>query len=115
MFERSERLAKVGGEAGIRTLGRAFRPYNGLANRLLQPLGHLTALVQVYRTQALTRTFSTTKEPRRPAFKPSPLTLSTTTPVLCIVPLVHHLGTGDGAQFRAQFARSRLNPFKMRK
>jgi hypothetical protein len=32
-----------GGEAGIRTLGRAFRPYNGLANRRLQPLGHLTA------------------------------------------------------------------------
>src|SRR5688572_21817824 len=32
----------VGGEAGIRTLGRAFRPYNGLANRRLQPLGHLT-------------------------------------------------------------------------
>ncbi len=34
---------ETGGEAGIRTLGRAFRPYNGLANRRLQPLGHLTA------------------------------------------------------------------------
>jgi hypothetical protein len=34
--------AKVG-EAGIRTLDTAFRPYNGLANRRLQPLGHLTA------------------------------------------------------------------------
>ena len=33
----------TGGEAGIRTLGRALRPYNGLANRRLQPLGHLTA------------------------------------------------------------------------
>src|SRR5262249_13595395 len=32
-----------GGEAGIRTLDTAFRPYNGLANRRLQPLGHLTA------------------------------------------------------------------------
>src|SRR5947207_14665531 len=32
----------TGGEAGIRTLGTAFRPYNGLANRRLQPLGHLT-------------------------------------------------------------------------
>ena len=31
-----------GGEAGIRTLGRGFSPYNGLANRRLQPLGHLT-------------------------------------------------------------------------
>ena len=25
---------------GIRTLDRAFQPYNGLANRRLQPLGH---------------------------------------------------------------------------
>jgi hypothetical protein len=33
----------TGGEAGIRTLDRAFGPYNGLANRRLQPLGHLTA------------------------------------------------------------------------
>jgi hypothetical protein len=41
--EARRRRAKSGGEAGIRTLGRAFRPYNGLANRRLQPLGHLTA------------------------------------------------------------------------
>jgi hypothetical protein len=32
-----------GGEAGIRTLDTGFSPYNGLANRRLQPLGHLTA------------------------------------------------------------------------
>ena len=31
-----------GGEAGIRTLGRVLKPYNGLANRRLKPLGHLT-------------------------------------------------------------------------
>src|SRR6185369_2385465 len=31
-----------GGEAGIRTLGTTLRSYNGLANRRLQPLGHLT-------------------------------------------------------------------------
>ena len=29
-----------GGVGGIRTLDTAFRPYNGLANRRLQPLGH---------------------------------------------------------------------------
>src|SRR5206468_143370 len=46
---------KLGGEAGIRTLDTAFRPYNGLANRRLQPLGHLTADFQVYVTQILTR------------------------------------------------------------
>src|SRR5438046_10495673 len=39
----NESGGKTGGEAGIRTLDTAFRPYNGLANRRLQPLGHLTA------------------------------------------------------------------------
>src|SRR3954466_11831856 len=41
------RRAKVGGEAGIRTLGTTFRSYNGLANRRLQPLGHLTLRLAV--------------------------------------------------------------------
>jgi hypothetical protein len=36
-------LKDSGGEGGIRTLDRAFKPYNGLANRRLQPLGHLSA------------------------------------------------------------------------
>src|SRR5215469_2263907 len=31
---------KNGGAGGIRTLDTAFQPYNGLANRRLQPLGH---------------------------------------------------------------------------
>ena len=31
-----------GGEAGIRTLDTGLSPYNGLANRRLRPLGHLT-------------------------------------------------------------------------
>src|SRR5439155_24852268 len=30
------------GEGGIRTLDTAFGPYNGLANRRLRPLGHLS-------------------------------------------------------------------------
>ena len=29
-----------GGEGGIRTLDTGVSPYNGLANRRLQPLGH---------------------------------------------------------------------------
>jgi hypothetical protein len=33
-----------GGEGGIRTPGRSFSPYNGLANRRLQPLGHLSGV-----------------------------------------------------------------------
>ena len=39
-----------GGEGGIRTLDRVVRPYNGLANRRLQPLGHLSGVYN----QALT-------------------------------------------------------------
>jgi hypothetical protein len=33
-----------GGERGIRTLGKSLQTYGGLANRCLQPLGHLSAL-----------------------------------------------------------------------
>jgi hypothetical protein len=33
-----------GGEGGIRTLDTGFSPYNGLANRRLQPLGHLSGV-----------------------------------------------------------------------
>ena len=33
----------IGGERGIRTPDTAFGPYNDLANRRLQPLGHLSA------------------------------------------------------------------------
>ena len=33
-----------GGERGIRTLDTGFSPYNGLANRRLQPLGHLSSI-----------------------------------------------------------------------
>src|SRR5271165_1759058 len=36
-------LGESGGEGGIRTPGTGFGPYNGLANRRLQPLGHLSA------------------------------------------------------------------------
>ena len=32
----------TGGDGGIRTLDRALQPYNGLANRRLQPLGHIS-------------------------------------------------------------------------
>src|SRR5687767_12853520 len=34
---------RIGGEAGIRTLGTGLSPYNGLANRRFRPLSHLTA------------------------------------------------------------------------
>src|SRR6266568_9186426 len=40
----SRRLnSATGGEGGIRTPGRGFSPYNGLANRRIQPLCHLSA------------------------------------------------------------------------
>src|SRR6266550_8105411 len=39
---RAGHRAKGGGAGGIRTLDTALQPYNGLANRRLQPLGHST-------------------------------------------------------------------------
>ena len=47
-FEKSRQInssaIKNGGGRGIRTLDTAFQPYNGLANRRLQPLGHPSVL-----------------------------------------------------------------------
>jgi hypothetical protein len=37
-----EARSEGGGDGGIRTLDRALQPYNGLANRRLQPLGHVS-------------------------------------------------------------------------
>jgi hypothetical protein len=48
----NESGGKTGGEAGIRTLGTTFRSYNGLANRRLQPLGHLTDPVSIRPTMS---------------------------------------------------------------
>ena len=39
---RKVRRRPIGGEGGIRTPDRGLHPYNGLANRRLQPLGHLS-------------------------------------------------------------------------
>jgi hypothetical protein len=36
-----------GGEGGIRTPDRGVSPYNGLANRRLQPLGHLSGVLRL--------------------------------------------------------------------
>jgi hypothetical protein len=35
-------VKKPGGEGGIRTLGTGVSPYNGLANRRIRPLCHLS-------------------------------------------------------------------------
>ncbi len=37
-------LRLAGGEAGIRTLGTGVSPYNGLANRRIRPLCHLSGV-----------------------------------------------------------------------
>src|SRR3984957_3681078 len=41
-----------GGAGGIRTLDRALQPYNGLANRRLQPLGHSSVVADMPDTGA---------------------------------------------------------------
>src|SRR5438270_1679722 len=38
----------AGGEGGIRTPDRSVSPYNGLANRRLQPLGHLSGGLRLF-------------------------------------------------------------------
>jgi hypothetical protein len=40
------RMRRTGGEGGIRTPDRGVSPYNGLANRRLQPLGHLSVQIK---------------------------------------------------------------------
>src|ERR1700758_79625 len=40
----AEQHTESGGEGGIRTPGTSFSSYNGLANRRLQPLGHLSSV-----------------------------------------------------------------------
>src|SRR5688500_2961407 len=40
--QRRRARVRENGEAGIRTRDRGLTPYNGLANRRLQPLGHLS-------------------------------------------------------------------------
>src|SRR5207244_13041538 len=49
----ASRFPALHGEGGIRTPDRGISPYNGLANRRLQPLGHLSnvAALEVSATQ----------------------------------------------------------------
>ena len=66
-----ERLWKgTGGDGGIRTLDRALQPYNGLANRRLQPLGHISASV-FPREIRLPQARQEAHIPRTPRVRPS--------------------------------------------
>src|SRR5919201_753052 len=47
----------IGGAGGIRTLDTAFQPYNGLANRRLQPLGHRSVAGPLARYPAASQDF----------------------------------------------------------
>lgn len=46
VFDACDRSNLINGEAGIRTRDTGLTPYNGLANRRLQPLGHLSGIVR---------------------------------------------------------------------
>src|SRR5881409_1320139 len=43
----ASRFPALHGEGGIRTPDRGISPYNGLANRRLQPLGHLSTIARL--------------------------------------------------------------------
>ena len=47
--------ARQNGEGGIRTPGTGLTPYDGLANRCLQPLGHLSRILALRRLTATPR------------------------------------------------------------
>jgi hypothetical protein len=44
-----------GGEGGIRTLGTGVSPYNGLANRRIRPLCHLSGFINQQVADMLSR------------------------------------------------------------
>jgi hypothetical protein len=54
-------LKTSGGEGGIRTLGTGVSPYNGLANRRIRPLCHLSG-VQSYSLTRLNRVLITAEQ-----------------------------------------------------
>src|ERR1044072_3379675 len=99
----------LGGEAGIRTLDTGFSPYNGLANRRLRPLGHLTARLQVYRDTGTYAEALTDEELERRVFKPSRCPLSAIARVGCIVRVLLAWGTRGWAHFLAHLKRFQLN------
>ena len=109
---RRVRRAKIGGEAGIRTLGRALKTLQ----RFSKPPP--SASRPPHRASASIRDTGTYAEvlndqsAGRTAVKPSPLPLSATTRVGCIVRATVASGTIDWAQFRAHSARFLLSPFK---
>jgi hypothetical protein len=58
------------GEAGIRTRDKDLTPYSGLANRRLQPLGHLSRLaIQSLSGCTLAVKLFQRYRPRRPALR----------------------------------------------
>jgi hypothetical protein len=61
-------LKTSGGEGGIRTPGTGVSPYNGLANRRLQPLGHLSGDFQQFNmaTPVHRLTFTQSVQPHSP-------------------------------------------------
>src|SRR5437667_5729270 len=57
-------LKTSGGEGGIRTLGTGFSPYNGLANRRIRPLCHLSGGMGTVYHLLLRKNCWTPKDPK---------------------------------------------------
>ena len=66
-FPRASAACNAGGERGIRTPDTGFSPYNGLANRRLQPLGHLSASWRHYTGTRTPLAQPACRTPHRPA------------------------------------------------
>src|SRR5262247_3386315 len=85
---------KDGGEGGIRTLGTGNPPYAGLANRCLQPLGHLSRLTT---PASYTLRLSAQEMRRRRDSNPRKRYRSCGFQDRCLRPLGHSSGTAPEA------------------
>src|SRR6266487_6238568 len=85
------------GEGGIRTPDRGISPYNGLANRRLQPLGHLST------ARGSLRASVDGHKPRWLASHPHPATFLIT----------HHLGSNTTSRGRRRNPGAPLTPATM--
>src|SRR6185312_14714032 len=91
----------AGGEGGIRTPDRGVSPYNGLANRRLQPLGHLS--VQIKNGKELSQLTLSSELPRklRSGFRlsaPAQLTLRSRRQKRAQLQPLGHLSVGIAAR-----------------
>src|SRR5207244_11703894 len=82
-----------GGEGGIQTLDTGFSPYNGLANRRLRPLGHLTARTSSIRSSCADADFESGRRLGTSRLRLSSRSCAAPLPPVCGTPSVARRAT----------------------